>query len=1084
MYFNFLNCNTRSWQSVVYVICALTQKLLGKGSTTKIVLNTTSLKNCSREEKKKKAIKLHRQFSHASKEKLKKLVKSSKNFHDIEFLKLIEQCCDSCEICTKFKKPMLKPIVCMPLSDKFNGVVCMDLKEYVHNKSWIFHMIDSATKFSAAQLVSNKKTETIIQSMFNSWITYFGTPHMFLTDNGGEFDSGAFRETCEQLNVQVATSAAYSPFSNGIVERNNATIYESMKKTVEDQKCKPEIALASAVSAKNSLAMYGGVSPNMCVFGHNTNFQSVLTDELPALNSKIDNDVVRTNMNARHAARRKWVEAESSEKIRRALRSKVRTYADVKYEQGEKVFYRKKDSVDWKGPATIIGIDGKVLVLRHGGEVYLRHACSLRRKNEHYIPPDTMTEKAKNSNTRVKPQRNMNNQECTSSDDYESDADDESPDDDGERDYEVSEEDISDHSEDDSGGDDSGGDDSGGDDSGGDDSGGDDDPEEVINNDSESENHEGIEEHHPVDENTENVSDVDENTENNVSEVKSGSERPLRKHYVKYKLKNTDEWIYAKVLSKMKKSGKYESWVNVWNDGADDASGVDWNDVEEWQDLPYPEQVMFLTKEEELSQEVVDAKERELRKLVENNVYTTVPYTGQKLISSKWHMTEKYKDNKKVVKARLVARGFEEDSKQLRTDSPTLSRQALRMIYFVSAMTGWVLRYLDFTSAFLQGGQIDRKIFLRPPRDVCSRKEVWSLKKCLYGLNDAPRSWYVKVKDSLISLGATQSIYDSALFLWHAEDGALKGIIGSHVDDFVYCGTEQFQSEVIQRLKCMFKIGDEGTGNFRYVGLNITQRRNEVKIDQNNYVASIEPIRISKERKENPDSLLTPEEKSDLKQLAGQMIWAASQTRPDVAYETCQMANTGKNPTVRMLVDANRAVSKLKKNNVSITFKKIGAPSDLEVEVYTDATQASLNDGGSQGGHIVFLKGRSGGTVPMGWQSKRLQRVTQSPLASETLALSDGADAAYLIASMVKEVFNLKSPPPIHCITDNKSLVQTLHSSKTVTNHRLKVDVARLRQMTQAGEISVSWVPGRMQLSDALTKHTAATSELIRAISG
>ena len=71
----------------------------------------------------------------------------------------------------------------------------------------------------------------------------------------------------------------------------------------------------------------------------------------------------------------------------------------------------------------------------------------------------------------------------------------------------------------------------------------------------------------------------------------------------------------------------------------------------------------------------------------------------------------------------------------------------------------------------------------------------------------------------------------------------------------------------------------------------------------------------------------------------------------------------------------------------------------------------SLNDGGSQCGHIIFLKGRSGGTVPMGWQSKRLQRVTQSPLASETLALSDGADAAYLIASMVKEVFNLKSPP-------------------------------------------------------------------------
>ena len=315
----------------------LTNKLLVGEMTNAIVLNTTSLKNCSREEKKRKALKLHKQFSHASKEQLKKLVKESENFNDVEFLKMIEQCCDRCEICRKFKKPKLKPIVCMPLADKFNGVVCMDLKEHIHNRSWIFHMIDSATKYSAAQLITNKKAETVIQAMFNSWmITYFGSPHMFLSDNGDEFDNAAFREMCEKLNVQVATTAAESPFSNGIVERNNLTLAEAMKKTLADQKCKPEIALASAVAAKNSLASYGGVSPNMMVFGHNTNFPSVLTDELPALSS-IESDVIRVNIQARHVARQKYIQAESSEKIKRALRSKVRNFSDLKYENGEKV---------------------------------------------------------------------------------------------------------------------------------------------------------------------------------------------------------------------------------------------------------------------------------------------------------------------------------------------------------------------------------------------------------------------------------------------------------------------------------------------------------------------------------------------------------------------------------------------------------------------------------------------------------------------------------------------------------------------------------------------------------------------------
>ena len=47
-----------------------------------IVLHTLNLKQLSRSEKMKKAMKLHRQFSHASKEKLCKLVKESKDFSD------------------------------------------------------------------------------------------------------------------------------------------------------------------------------------------------------------------------------------------------------------------------------------------------------------------------------------------------------------------------------------------------------------------------------------------------------------------------------------------------------------------------------------------------------------------------------------------------------------------------------------------------------------------------------------------------------------------------------------------------------------------------------------------------------------------------------------------------------------------------------------------------------------------------------------------------------------------------------------------------------------------------------------------
>ena len=363
-----------------HICLPLTNKLLVASNENSIVLNTSSLKTCSKEEKKKKALKLHRQFSHASKEKLKKLVQSSESFNDVEFIRMIEQVCDKCDICRKFKKPPLKPIVCMPLSQEFNGTVCMDLKEHVHNKSWIFHMIDSATKLSAAQLIHDKK-ETVVQAIFTSWITYFGSPRMFLSDNGGEFNNAVFREMCEQLNVQVATSAAESPFSNGTVERHNMIIGEAMNKTLIDQKCKPEIALAAAVAAKNALASHGGVSPNELVFGRNTNFPSVLTDKPPAWNTNTESDIIRANRNARHVARQKYIEAESSDKIRRALRSKVRSFSDVHYENGEKVFYRRKDTKGWKGPATVIGVDGKVVFLRHGGSLVRAHASSIMKEH-------------------------------------------------------------------------------------------------------------------------------------------------------------------------------------------------------------------------------------------------------------------------------------------------------------------------------------------------------------------------------------------------------------------------------------------------------------------------------------------------------------------------------------------------------------------------------------------------------------------------------------------------------------------------------------------------------------------------------
>ena len=79
-----------------------------------------------------------------------------------------------------------------------------------------------------------------------------------------------------------------------------------------------------------------------------------------------------------------------------------------------------------------------------------------------------------------------------------------------------------------------------------------------------------------------------------------------------------------------------------------------------------------------------------------------------------------YKDvaDKNVMKARVVARGFEEDTSEIRTDSPTVSKECIRLVSAISVAHHWSIHSLDVTAAFLQGFAINRDVFLVPPAEA------------------------------------------------------------------------------------------------------------------------------------------------------------------------------------------------------------------------------------------------------------------------------------------------------------------------------------------------------------------------------
>ena len=87
----------------------------------------------------------------------------------------------------------------------------------------------------------------------------------------------------------------------------------------------------------------GSVQINLFLEGivRNPNFPNVHDNKPPALEGKSTSKIVSENLAALHAARQAFIESESSEKIRRALRYQTRSHGDVAYFTGDDVYYKR-----------------------------------------------------------------------------------------------------------------------------------------------------------------------------------------------------------------------------------------------------------------------------------------------------------------------------------------------------------------------------------------------------------------------------------------------------------------------------------------------------------------------------------------------------------------------------------------------------------------------------------------------------------------------------------------------------------------------------------------------------------------------
>ena len=487
------------------------------------------------------------------------------------------------------------------------------------------------------------------------------------------------------------------------------------------------------------------------------------------------------------------------------------------------------------------------------------------------------------------------------------------------------------------------------------------------------------------------------------------------------------------------------------------------------------------------NQECMEAKRVELKKIVEEfKAVKVVDDVGQFRISSRfvlWH--KKHSTGEVQTRARLVCRGFEESDMGIISDSPTLDHSSFKIIFAIAQAKNMEIESVDVKSAFLQGTPFtdkDRVVTVRPPPEAGLPKgKLWQLLISLYGLDDASYRFFVKTRTVFKKLGLRQSKYDPSLFLDKTKDGEIRGMIGTHVDDFLLAGNRKWLDDIIKRIKENFLLGKVESGSYLYCGHRIRSKDGQVTIDQREYVNDIKPLVIPPGRKSDNAASVTEQEKKIIRSYAGKLGWLGRTTRPDLLFAQVEASSTITRATVGNLKDLAKAVGRIREqDSVQVVPKLKEDVTKWKLLCYSDAAWQNLDVVGSTAGRVMILTDGIK-SYPIYWGTNRLRRVCHSSQQAEIMAANTAVgEAAYLVA-VIEEITGDKIRTEL--FIDNKNAFAAVTSTTAPTDKKVRREAAGIREALMVGEVKkITLVSTDKQLADSLTKKKSNGANLLHLI--
>ena len=175
-----------------------------------------------------------------------------------------------CSTCTLTRRSRDKPSGLMGIvqANDLNQVICIDHVGPLRNRKrkWILVMMDSATRWLEAGIVTSLSSKTTAKFIQDNWLCRYGAPEAILTDNGTSFAGSPVRKLLNKWQVIHHRTSPYHPQANP-VERQHSDLKRILRTAIEEGVEWEERLQESIFSLRNRVCNPLGTTPSELVLG-------------------------------------------------------------------------------------------------------------------------------------------------------------------------------------------------------------------------------------------------------------------------------------------------------------------------------------------------------------------------------------------------------------------------------------------------------------------------------------------------------------------------------------------------------------------------------------------------------------------------------------------------------------------------------------------------------------------------------------------------------------------------------------------------------------------------------------------------